>query len=62
MKEHENLKVMRDTQYFKDRCDQALIQLKHNERKVRELESMRQYCEDVQDREEERQKTELTLK
>ena len=47
MREHENGKILRDTQYFKDRCDQALLNLKHNEKKMVVLEGMRLDCEEI---------------
>ena len=56
MRESENLKIIRDTQYFKDKSDQALLNLKHNEKALKELQGMRQFCEDVQEQEEKRLK------
>ena len=61
MRESENIKIVRDTQYFKDRCDQALLTLKYHEKELTELHSMRQYCEDVQEKEVFRVNNELEL-
>jgi len=47
MKEHEHTKIMRDTQYFKDRCDQALLQLKYAQREKEELELTKMQCDEI---------------
>lgn len=60
MKEHEELKVMRDTQYFKDRCDKALLALKQSEKELGELRETRLYCDDIIEREEARKKAEVS--
>ena len=54
LRDHEHLKIMRDTQYFKDKCDAALLKLKYNDQRMQELESQRKYAEDIQEREQER--------
>ena len=54
MREHEHLKILRDTQHFKDKCDQALLQLKYNYREMEELTSLKSYCDEIQAREAER--------
>ena len=41
MRESENTKIIRDTQYFKDKSDQALLALKRNEKALKEFQGMR---------------------
>ena len=59
MKDHEHNKILRDTQYFKDRCDSALLALKKNEKELVELRQMRHFCDDVTEREDARIREEL---
>ena len=51
MREHEHSKILRDTQVYKDKCDEALIQLKHNEHEMQDLLAIREDCEEIQERE-----------
>ena len=59
MQESERLKMIYDSQYYKDKVDQQFLELKATKAELENLRDMKQFCRQVQDRENARVKQEL---